>query len=157
MHTSSYGYSGGIQIDVGARVAEPSERCACNRDVDFDFFLNPRMCKCVTLPHRCVLVLRICTSPPLSRARLSPGVVCDRDVECVYATTLRPSWRALNLYRFPFPRPICCSISGAAPCKHATPPPFPTSYPFPPSLRLSQCNAISPINSSGFSQRGALA
>lgn len=86
--------------------------------------------------------------PPKSRPRLSPRVVCDRDVECVCAATLRPSWRALNLYRFPFPRPICCSISGAAPCKHATPlhlPPHPL-----------QCNAISPINSSGFSQRRAL-
>lgn len=46
--------------------------------------------------------------------------VCDRDVECVCATMLRPIWRALNLYRFPFPG-LCYSISGAAPCNQCNP------------------------------------
>lgn len=61
--------------------------------------------------------------------------VCDRDVECGCATLLRPIWRALNLYRFPF-RDLSFSISGASPC----PPPFPSA----------PCNTISPINSSAF-------
>lgn len=63
--------------------------------------------------------------------------ICDRDVECVCATMLRPIWRALNLYRFPFPG-LCYSISGAAPCNQCNPPPS------------SPCNAISPINSPPF-------
>lgn len=46
--------------------------------------------------------------------------VCDRDVECVCATMLRPIWRALNLYRFPFPG-LCYSISGAPPCDQCNP------------------------------------
>lgn len=62
--------------------------------------------------------------------------VCDRDVECVCATLLRPIWRALNLYRFPFPGLCFPSLE----LRHAAMQP-------PPS---SPCNTISPINSSPF-------
>lgn len=93
--------------------------------------------------------LRLCTSPPATPAALSPRAVCDQDVECVCATMLRPSWRALNLYRFPFPRPTCCcSISGAAPCKHATPSfhPPPRATPFLPLTVPAFLNAERVIN-----------
>lgn len=79
-----------------------------------------------------------CSLPTCRLSASSPPVCsrCDRDVECVCATLLRPIWRALNLYRFPFPGLSFPSLE----LRHAAmqPPPAPP------------CNTISPINSSPF-------
>lgn len=40
---------------------------------------------------------------PDSSGRLLAPVCMIRTYECVWATLLRPIWRVLNLYRFPFP------------------------------------------------------
>lgn len=86
---------------------------------------------CTTVKHRTI------SQQQLQSAYVSPprffSSVC---VECVCATFLRPIWRALNLYRFPFPGLSFPSLE----LRHAAmqPPPSPP------------CNTISPINSSPF-------
>lgn len=76
-------------------------------------------------------MLHICHLPASPSLR-----VCDQDVECVCATLLRPFWRTLNRYRFPFPGLSFPSLE----LRHTAvqPPPSPT------------CNTISPINNSAF-------
>lgn len=93
------------------------------------------MCTCVT-PHWHVLRLYASRLPHLS----SLAAVCDRDVKVRLRHSVQAELASLNLYRFPFPRPICCSISGAAPCKHANP----------------SISPFLPLTVPGFSRRGAL-
>lgn len=114
-----------------------SDACACT--VKYEF-VSPS--ECFSPLQKCVKQHQSSSYSPHTCRLPAPVLlcVCDRDVECVCATLLRPIWRALNLYRFPFPGLCFPSLE----LRHAAMQP-------PPS---SPCNTISPINSSPFKTPG---
>lgn len=75
---------------------------------------------------------------PVSSRRLLAPACMIRIYECVWATLLRPIWRVLNLYRFPFPGLCFPSLE----LRHAAMQPPPS----PPRNTISLINGSPPQN-----------
>lgn len=75
---------------------------------------------------------------PVSSRRLLASLCMSRIYKCVWATLLRPIWRILNLYRFPFPGLCFPSLE----LRHAAMQPPPSS----PRNTISLINGSPPQN-----------